>query len=271
MNAGDFITCSFCQKPFHLRFIYNGLLPRHFNEDAAQPCSGSHTDPRAIIAPPAPATAQAEKPFITPHVQEIMNALTQKRHDLFRDTLLIYNEIARSAGSIANRGGQETNWPAFAMKVERVLKENHHVFLEALYHQRESVSKCDEAERILTKSEDTPQETEPQTHLIQIRVCQPCLDGIGSECHTAGCALWLHKVDLPIHRELYEIIESYPASTVPAQAEPSGDEMLDWLESLGDYESFHSPRGGFMLLSEKGDAEGPTLRDAIKAAMGRGK
>lgn len=42
--------------------------------------------------------------------------------------------------------------------------------------------------------------------LIQIRICEPCLKGEGQECHTAGCALWLHRVDLPIDEGLYEVI-----------------------------------------------------------------
>ena len=43
--------------------------------------------------------------------------------------------------------------------------------------------------------------------LIGIWICEACLEGVGSECHTPGCALWLHKVDLPIHKELYEILK----------------------------------------------------------------
>lgn len=38
---------------------------------------------------------------------------------------------------------------------------------------------------------------------IVIWICEPCLNGEGSECHTPGCALWLHRVDLPIAPELY--------------------------------------------------------------------
>lgn len=33
---------------------------------------------------------------------------------------------------------------------------------------------------------------------IVIWICEPCLNGEGKECHTPGCALWLHRVDLPI-------------------------------------------------------------------------
>lgn len=56
---------------------------------------------------------------------------------------------------------------------------------------------------------------EPVVHNIRIAICQPCLDGIGQECHTPGCALYLHKVDLPITRELYEIL---PPSLLTADA-----------------------------------------------------
>ncbi len=40
-----------------------------------------------------------------------------------------------------------------------------------------------------------------------ISLCQACIDGIPSECHTPSCALWLHRVDLPIHRELLTEVE----------------------------------------------------------------
>lgn len=40
-----------------------------------------------------------------------------------------------------------------------------------------------------------------------IHLCEACIDGIGEECHTPGCALWLHAVDLPIHRELLTEVE----------------------------------------------------------------
>src|SRR5690606_34771936 len=42
---------------------------------------------------------------------------------------------------------------------------------------------------------------------IAIWICEPCLNGEGQECHTAGCALFLHRVDLPIHPEIYEVLE----------------------------------------------------------------
>lgn len=44
---------------------------------------------------------------------------------------------------------------------------------------------------------------------IVIDVCEPCLNGEGEVCHTPGCALCRHKVDLAIHPELYETISEY--------------------------------------------------------------
>jgi len=51
--------------------------------------------------------------------------------------------------------------------------------------------------------------------LIKIQICEACLDGIGDECHTPGCALWLHSVDLPIHKEFYEVLETFDEDTQP--------------------------------------------------------
>ena len=45
---------------------------------------------------------------------------------------------------------------------------------------------------------------------IEIWLCQACLNGEGKECHTAGCALFLH--DSPGHAiipELYKVLEEY--------------------------------------------------------------
>ncbi len=50
-------------------------------------------------------------------------------------------------------------------------------------------------------------EPPPKVHLVAIQICQACLDGEDEECHTPGCALFLHAVDLPIHEELYRVIE----------------------------------------------------------------
>jgi hypothetical protein len=55
---------------------------------------------------------------------------------------------------------------------------------------------------------------------IKIRICEACLDGIGQECHTPGCALFLHSVDLPVMPELYEVIEEYDLEEEKQEASP---------------------------------------------------
>lgn len=52
---------------------------------------------------------------------------------------------------------------------------------------------------------DCQQPKDIQLKHIKIWICQMCLDGKGEECHTPGCALYLHAVDLPIDSRLYEI------------------------------------------------------------------
>jgi len=51
---------------------------------------------------------------------------------------------------------------------------------------------------------------DPALRNINITICQSCLDGKGEECHTPGCALYLHRVDLPIAPELYTILPDSP-------------------------------------------------------------
>ena len=44
--------------------------------------------------------------------------------------------------------------------------------------------------------------------IVQIPLCNYCLDGEGDECHTPGCALFLHNSPgHSIAKELYKIIE----------------------------------------------------------------
>lgn len=58
---------------------------------------------------------------------------------------------------------------------------------------------------VFTK-EDGPDLVLPlKTYAMQL--CEECIDGIGEECHTPGCVLWLHSVDLPIDRGLLTEVE----------------------------------------------------------------
>jgi len=45
---------------------------------------------------------------------------------------------------------------------------------------------------------------DPKVRYVKIRICQACIDGDCHECHTPGCALFLHSVDLPIYEELID-------------------------------------------------------------------
>lgn len=49
---------------------------------------------------------------------------------------------------------------------------------------------------------------------IIITICEACLKGEGSECHTPGCALFLHAVDIPIGPELYRVIQEVEAEAM---------------------------------------------------------
>jgi hypothetical protein len=53
---------------------------------------------------------------------------------------------------------------------------------------------------------------EPATQTVQLRLCDACLAGLGEECHTPGCALYMHRSPgHPIMPELYEVLEAGPA------------------------------------------------------------
>lgn len=43
-------------------------------------------------------------------------------------------------------------------------------------------------------------EPEIPVHLVQLWLCDSCLDGEGEECHTPGCSLWIHDVPKPAIR-----------------------------------------------------------------------
>ena len=46
---------------------------------------------------------------------------------------------------------------------------------------------------------------------IKITICEACLNGEGQECHTPECAMFLHAVGLPIHPEMYEVLQEREA------------------------------------------------------------
>lgn len=52
---------------------------------------------------------------------------------------------------------------------------------------------------------------------VTVSLCSACIDGVGKECHTPGCALYLHAVDLPIPRDL--LTDASDVSRVEAENE----------------------------------------------------
>lgn len=50
-----------------------------------------------------------------------------------------------------------------------------------------------------------PDGGEYRVRLVQLRMCEACLLGLGSECHTPGCALWIHNS--PGHALIPELVE----------------------------------------------------------------
>jgi len=51
-------------------------------------------------------------------------------------------------------------------------------------------------------------ESEPTLHIVSMQMCSACLDGVGDECHTPGCAFWLNRCpDLPIRNHPSVVID----------------------------------------------------------------
>ena len=67
---------------------------------------------------------------------------------------------------------------------------------------------------------------------IKIQICEACLDGIGEECHTPGCALFLHSVDsLGIDENIYEVlrVDEFDDTQTDTHDKPiTREEILTW-------------------------------------------
>lgn len=45
--------------------------------------------------------------------------------------------------------------------------------------------------------------SEPGLNHVELTICDACLDGVGDECHTPGCALWMSRApDIPIRDKI---------------------------------------------------------------------
>ena len=59
----------------------------------------------------------------------------------------------------------------------------------------------------------------PEVRCVVVRLCVACIKGEGQECHTPGCALFLHRVDIPIMEELLEDADAFAAARVAEERE----------------------------------------------------
>ena len=73
---------------------------------------------------------------------------------------------------------------------------------------------------------------EPEVRLVVVRLCVPCIKGEGEECHTPGCALWLHRVDIPIMEELLVDADAFAAARVAEERARVLDDLREALEFL---------------------------------------
>ncbi|HOK44346.1 MAG TPA: hypothetical protein PLK67_00340 [Bryobacteraceae bacterium] len=127
------------------------------------------------------------------------------------------------------RGGSDIHIRELDKQMDQALEtwdegviRHKNAFGHALYKFHASLSDEDKADldQMIKDAEadenHSRQATQPEPALdpalrnINITICQSCLDGKGEECHTPGCALYLHRVDLPIAPELYTILPDSP-------------------------------------------------------------
>ena len=72
-------------------------------------------------------------------------------------------------------------------------------------------------------------DTEPKVRRVILHICEPCIKAQGQECHTPGCIMFLHRVDIPFTEELMEdadaeIAAAKSAGRAEASAWRPGDE-----------------------------------------------
>lgn len=68
---------------------------------------------------------------------------------------------------------------------------------------------------------------EPLNLVSGIRLCSPCIDGAGGECHTPGCLLWICRApDLPLREKIADFGGSIIEESSEAHARA---ELGKWL------------------------------------------
>jgi hypothetical protein len=73
---------------------------------------------------------------------------------------------------------------------------------------------------------EVTQDPEIPVRLVQLHLCDLCLDGAGGQCHVPGCALWIKSApDISI-RDLVTVIE--PDTNDTAALAAGAQEALRW-------------------------------------------
>ena len=61
---------------------------------------------------------------------------------------------------------------------------------------------------VVEKTQASPpaseRDADPPVRRVIVNICEPCIRAEGQECHTPGCLLFLHRVDIPFMEELME-------------------------------------------------------------------
>jgi hypothetical protein len=70
-------------------------------------------------------------------------------------------------------------------------------------------------------------DVEIPVRLVQLLMCDPCIDGEGDECHTPGCALWIHDVPKPSLRAMVTIIDAAKEPQPAPELAMDDDDFFD--------------------------------------------
>jgi hypothetical protein len=99
---------------------------------------------------------------------------------------------------------------------------------------------------------------------IAIQICEACLEGRGEECHTPGCALFLHTGDLPIDPGVYEVLEEFEA-VVDGETFVLDDGVGTAVTFHFDVTGTYTPPGGYDATNIRVDISGDVTADHVAA------
>jgi hypothetical protein len=87
----------------------------------------------------------------------------------------------------------------------------------------------------MTDREPPATEDLPPLHLVQMLLCDACIDGEGDECHSPGCTLWMHTVPSPGIRDDPRVsVDAGGLTDQPAAAGAARDRAVEALAAVRD-------------------------------------